>query len=115
MPVHFTLDFTSPFEVGDEVYTPFSPGVQEHVGGPAAYKSLRSTILAIKLQLDMGPDNSCLLTQALTDRRIGVRQVVYTLEPDSVYGLSAFEVVCSTSATSEPKLFAEEAQLLARQ
>lgn len=115
MPVHFSLDFTAPFGVGDVVYTPFPPGAQEYVGGPASYKSLKAEVLTVKLRLDLGPDNSCLLTESLRDRPIGVRQVVYTLEPISVPALSAFDVEWSTSPTSEPKLFAQEDQLLAYQ
>jgi hypothetical protein len=115
MAVHFSLDFMAPFGVGDIVYTTFPPGAHEYVGGPASYKSLKAVVLTIKLRLDLGADNNCLLSEPMSDRSIDVRQVIYTLKPISVQELSPFEVEWSTEPDSEPTLFEHEDQLVASQ
>ncbi|GAB4038669.1 hypothetical protein [Spirosoma gilvum] len=113
MAVHFSLEFTAPFGVGDVVYTYYPPSHQGDVGGPASHQILQAVILSMRLRLDLGPDNTCLLTEHLADQSIHAKQVVYTLEPLSIQALSAFDVVWSTDPDRAPTLFIQPEQLVA--
>lgn len=115
MPIHVSLDYTVPFQVGDEVFTSYPAGNAEFVGGPASYPSFKGTISAVKLMFALGPTNSCTITESIDNTELTVEKVVYTVVPALPNRQSAFTVECGATSDSDIKLFATEAELFAYQ
>ncbi|MBC3787429.1 hypothetical protein [Spirosoma utsteinense] len=115
MPIHVSLDYTVPFQVGDEVFTSYPAGNGEFVGGPASYPSFKGTISSVKLMFALGPTNSCTITESIDNKELTVEKVVYTVVPSHPSHQSAFMVECGATSDSDTKLFSTEAELLAYQ
>lgn len=113
MSLHVSLDFTTPFTVGDTVYTTFPPGDHEYTGGPASYDSLEGKISSVKLVLELNHANACIVKEPLTEKQLNVETVVYTVVPSAQFHLSPFTVECDMQPDSHPMLFASEDELKA--
>lgn len=113
MPIHVSLDFTTPFQVGDEVFTAYPSIDGEYVGGPASFPSFKGTISTVKFVFALGPSNSCTITEPIDSSVLSVEKVVYTIIPSLPNHQSAFTVECGTKPDSHPKLFATEDDLFA--
>ncbi|MBD2753349.1 hypothetical protein [Spirosoma validum] len=115
MPLHVKLDFTAPFTVGDTIYSSYPPGDHKYTGGPSSYDSLEGKISSVKFELELNHDNSCLVKEAITEKELTVKAVVYTVMPSAQPHLSPFTVECNLQPDSHPMLFASEAELRAYQ
>lgn len=113
MPIHVSLDFTTPFQVGDEIYTAYPSVDGEFVGGPASFPSFKGTVSTVKLVFALGPHNCCTITEPIDSTELTIEKVVYTIIPSLPYHQSAFTVECWTKSDSHPKLFSTEAELFA--
>lgn len=111
MPIHISLDYTTPFQVGDEVYTAYPPS-GDTIGGLTSFPSFKGTISVVKLVFDLGPSNSCTITEPIDETELSVEKVIYTIVPAPPSHHSAFTVECDTKAGSDPKLFLTEDELI---
>lgn len=115
MPIHVSLDFTTPFQVGDEVYTAYPSIDGEFAGGPASFPSFKGTVSTVKLVFALGPSSTCTITEPIDHSEVTVEKVVYTILPALPNHQSAFTVECWTKPDSHPKLFSTEDELFAYQ
>ena len=113
MPLHVKLNFTAPFTVGDVVCSAYPPGDHKYTAGPASYDCVEGKISSVKLELELNHENSCLIKEPLTEKKLTVKAVVYTVVPLPQYHLSPFTVECPTQLGSHPMLFASEEELRA--
>jgi hypothetical protein len=114
MPIRVTLDYTTPFQVGDEVYTPFPPS-GDTIGGLTSYPCFKGTISSVKLMFSLGPGNSCTITEPISNTEVSVEKICYTIVPAPPSHHSAFTVECEAKPDSAPKLFRSEEELVAFQ
>jgi hypothetical protein len=111
MPIHISLDYTTPFQVGDEVFTAYPPS-GESIGGLTSYPSFKGTISVIKLVFNLGPSNSCTITEPISETELSVGKVIYTIVPAPPSHHSAFTVECDATPGSVPRLFLSEGELI---
>ena len=110
MPIHISLDHTTPFQVGDKVFTPYPPSGGT-VGSLITSPCSEGTVSVVKFVFNLGPNNSCTITEPIDQTKLSVEKVIYTIVPAPPSHLSAFNVECDTLAGSDPKLFLSEAEL----
>lgn len=111
MPIRISLDYTTPFKVGDEVFTPYPPN-GDIIGGLTSYPCFKGTISVVKLVFNLGPSNSCTITEPIDESAISVQKVIYTVVPAPPSHQSAFNVECDANAGGNPKLFFSEEELI---
>ncbi len=114
MAIHFSLDFTTPFGIGDQVFVLHPPKDIPCHGGPAWKPYQKGNIIKIKLIFDLNTTNGLAISQPGDEQILHVDRVVYTIIcPPLDHHHSAFSVECLTDPTSEPRLFANEEELQA--
>lgn len=111
MPLHFSLDFSVPFEVGDVVYTDYPPNERSTVGAVTNIAACQATVSSVKIVFGTGPSGSITVTELTSQKDIPVERVIYTLVPDENL-FSAFTVECLVTDGSVSQLFATKEQLL---
>lgn len=114
MPIHISLDYTTTFQVGDEVFTPYPPS-GDIIGGLSSYPSFKGKVSVVKLVFNLGPNNSCTITEPISETELSVEKIIYTIVPSPPSHHSAFTVECETKPGSDPKLFRSESELIKHQ
>lgn len=114
MPIHFSLDFTAPFEVGDQVYTQSPYNDKSTPGNSPNQPGIQATVASAKLVLSEDPAGSTTVTELVNQKTIQVDRIIYTLIPDDDT-FSAFTVAWLTGESSQPQLFASQQEWLRSQ
>lgn len=114
MAVHFLLDFTTPFGIGESVFARHPPQEIPNTGGPAWPPYRQGTIAQMKLVLEENVEKALVVSQPTDTKTLSVACVIYTIiGPPSNHHQSAFIVECTTGPNSEPMVFASEEEIKA--
>lgn len=114
MNIHFCLDFTTPFGVGETVFARHPPSQIPNTGGPARPPYHRGKIAQVKLVLEERLEKALIVTHPTEHKSLPVACVIYTLIGSPVdHHQSAITVECLTSPDSEPMVFASEEEIKA--
>lgn len=112
MPLHVSLDHTTPYAVGDIVCLSYPPGNHhKHIDGMSTYECVKGEVSAVKLMLGNEQENAHIVNEPTTEKNHSVKTVIYTVIPLPEYNLSAFTVECDTGPGSHPILFSSEEDL----
>ena len=112
MPLHVSLDYTTPFSVGDIVCLSYPPGDHhKHIDSMPTRDCVKGEVSAVKLVLGDEHENAHIVHEPTTEKNHTVKTVIYTIIPLPEYKLSAFTVECDTNPDSHPIVFGSEDDL----